>query len=564
MAPLSFIAPSLPLYRLHTLEQQTRPRRRSASRATCSIADSQYDIITIGSGLGSLTSALLLSPSLSCLVLESHTVPGGAAHSFTRRTPHGKFTFESGPHLFSGLSPPSDNPLSHALQAAGVELPVIGYDTWGVFIGQDYVPTKVRGDEPFLAGIMSHLGGESAVADMQRLIKVMEPLGKAATAIPPAALRAGDIWGSLKVLGRFLKPEMLANLPYIPQMTKPFGPLLDRTVSDPFARNFVNLLCFLLAGVQAETIPTAEVAFMFREWTSGKGIVLERPVGGASGIVKAMVEGITKNGGVVRTGCHVSRVLVEDGKAVGVKLRNGEKIYARRGIIGGISALDTPKLLQQPSLTGEKAGEMCESFMHLHLAVKLTDEVMRDVAGGKLESNYVSVEDFSKGMECPDNVVLISCPSAIDPDVCPEGWATIHAYTPATEPYEPWSGLEPNSEEYEAYKKERAAVLWRAVDKIFGREIEPYAEIKLIGTPKTHEKYLRRKRGSYGPKVNASSMDLGLPFPGETSIAGFYRVGDGVFPGIGVPAVAASGWIVANGLTEVEEHIEMLRRAGLC
>jgi len=43
-------------------------------------------------------------------------------------------------------------------------------------------------------------------------------------------------------------------------------------------------------------------------------------------------------------------------------------------------------------------------------------------------------------------------PSLLDPSLAPEGRAAIHAYLPATEPYEVWEGLTRGSAEYERLK----------------------------------------------------------------------------------------------------------------
>ncbi len=48
-------------------------------------------------------------------------------------------------------------------------------------------------------------------------------------------------------------------------------------------------------------------------------------------------------------------------------------------------------------------------------------------------------------------------------------------------------------------------------------------------------------------------------FPGNhTLIQGLYRVGDSTMPGIGVPAVAASGILCANTLVGVKQMQELL------
>ena len=76
-----------------------------------------------------------------------------------------------------------------------------------------------------------------------------------------------------------------------------------------------------------------------------------------------------------------------------------------------------------------------------------------------------------------------------------------------------------------------------------------------MGTPLTHERFLRRHGGSYGPAISAGS---GL-FPGpNTPLTGLYCCGDSTFPGIGLPAVAASGMITANTLSPLQKHLQLL------
>ncbi|CAN8064300.1 unnamed protein product [Agarophyton chilense] len=564
------------------LSQGYSTQRRSTGGNRCKLlirsssSNESYDVITIGSGLGGLcASALLSTYNLRTLTLESHTELGGAAHSFSRTTPYGTVTFESGPHLFSGLQFPSDNPMYHVLRAVDAKLDVTGYDAWGVFLPDSYVRTTLRAREPLFEELLNVAGGPTARAEMENLTKVLRPLGVAATLLPPAALRASDIIGSVRVAARYaFSPSSLSHITRIPQLSQPFSTILDRYVSDRFSRNFLNLLCFLLAGATAERVPVAEVAFMFREWLGDETIhgapVLQRPVGGASAIAKSLVEAIENHDGIVQTRTHVSRVMIEEGRAVGVQLKNGRIIRANRAVISNVSALDVNKLLpdwntNDKNYQTEQSGrEMCPSFMHLHVALKLTDDIRSRLPQGNLEPNYVSVEDWGLGMEHPDNVVLISVPSVLDQDMCPVGHAVLHAYTPATEPYEKWRDLEPGTTEYNEYKEKRSRILWKAINRIFGVDVRPNAYVSLVGTPRTHARFLRRRYGSYGPKVDANLRGLGLPFPGSGDYPkGFCCVGDGVFPGVGVPAVAGSAWIVANGIVSVGEQVELLKKIGL-
>ncbi|KAJ1626723.1 hypothetical protein T492DRAFT_201008 [Pavlovales sp. CCMP2436] len=91
------------------------PTRLPASKARATVALSfgavgseSVDVVVIGAGVGGLSCAAMLARyGLDVLVLESHSIAGGAAHGFER----GGFKFDSGPSLFNGMSEPSTNPL---------------------------------------------------------------------------------------------------------------------------------------------------------------------------------------------------------------------------------------------------------------------------------------------------------------------------------------------------------------------------------------------------------------------------------------------------------------------
>ena len=59
----------------------------------------------------------------------------------------------------------------------------------------------------------------------------------------------------------------------------------------------------------------------------------------------------------------------------------------------------------------------------------------------------------------PQSAAFVSMPSLIDPALAPEGCHVIHAYLPATEPYEVWEGVARGTPAYDALKKERVAPL---------------------------------------------------------------------------------------------------------
>ena len=102
----------------------------------------------------------------------------------------------------------------------------------------------------------------------------------------------------------------------------------------------------------------------------------------------------------------------------------------------------------------------------------------------------------------------------------------IHAYGAGNEPYHIWEGMKRNDPEYAALKEERSQVLWRAIESIIP-DVRKRVVLDLVGSPITHERFLRRPRGTYGAATEDYFKD------GSTPISNFVLAGDSIFPGIG-------------------------------
>ena len=520
---------------------------------------SEPDVVVVGSGIGGLCCAALLAKyGQSVVVLESHDAPGGAAHAWVN--PDG-YHFESGPSLYSGMTgKDSTNPLTQVFNALEIDLPCYHYNTWMCHLPEGKFLTEVGAKQ--FCEVLQDLRGDEAVREWKNLQEFMEPLARASVALPPAAFRQ-DL-GALITAGKFLPNAMSSMSPEALKLTGPFSELVKDQVSDPFIKNWLDLLCFLLSGLDASGTIAAEVAFMFNEWYQ-PNCQLDFPVGGSQGMVDALVDGLKKYGGQIRLGAHVEEIMVEDGSARGVrvKYRNGKSgvVRAKRAVVSNASGWNTVDLLPEKEKVKFKeerteSFDHCPSFMHLHAGIDISK------LPNEPEMHHIYVKDWEKGITSPQNCVLVSIASVMDPSLAPPGKHVIHAYTPGNEPYDVWKGLSRGSKEYEELKEERSKVLWEAVGKALCVDNpEELAEVSMIGTPLTHERFLRRKFGTYGPALRA---DTGKTLPlVQTSVKNLICTGDSTFPGIGLPAVAASGMLAANSLTSVWNHLEMLEKIGL-
>lgn len=160
-------------------------------------------------------------------------------------------------------------------------------------------------------------------------------------------------------------------------------------------------------------------------------------------------------------------------------------IRAKKAVVSNASMWDTLKLLPEQLVPKSYSDRInttpqCESFMHLHLGfdakVLVTEFTFlfiyffyyyihsfniefefQDIRSD-LGIHHIVVNDWERGVDADQNVVLISVPSVLSPNLAPLGKHVLHAYLPGTEPFELWEGLDRRSAEYRNLKAQRSEV----------------------------------------------------------------------------------------------------------
>ncbi|KAJ1458090.1 hypothetical protein M885DRAFT_461295 [Pelagophyceae sp. CCMP2097] len=570
------------LWGVNGLLRPVGPAQGRLSARVRALASEEVDVIVIGSGIGGLSCAgLLAAKGRKVTVLEAHYELGGCAHEFAvgldgRTVPSQRllalgseappvFRFEAGPSLYSGLSPAnSPNPLKHVYQMVGEEPEWITYGLWGAHLPEAPEGYELSiGAENFLK-ILETYGGPTAVPDWEKLAEKLRPLAKGVMGLPSTAVR--DDPGIFLTLGLRYPLPFLRVLRDVGEILKPFDmddPSSPYYVEDAFLRNYLDLIAFLLQGLPANQTLTAVIAYMIEDFYR-EGAVMDFPKGGSGGLIDALARGVLKRPGcTIRRSTAVESVVVENGKAVGVKLANGEVVRAK-AVVSNADLFNTFKFVDEGAHAGFDAEReaylapptdggvpLCRSFVHVHLGIELDDET-----ASRLPPQWTVVSSWDD-VTAAGNVVVVSVPSLLDRAMAPKGMHTIHAYCAGSEPFDVWEKYKGDAQnpEYLALKKQRAQPCFDAILKRIP-DLAQRTVVEQIGTPLTHERFLKRHRGNYGLAIPAGTK--GLAFPKVTTpLPGYYRCGDSTTAGIGVPAVASSGAQCANALLSVWEQLEL-------
>ncbi|KZL49248.1 carotene isomerase [Nodularia spumigena CENA596] len=486
-----------------------------------------FDVIVIGSGIGGLVTATqLAAKGAQVLVLERYLIPGGSSGYFERQG----YRFDVGASMIFGFGENgTTNLLTRALDAVNVSQETITDPVQIHYHLPNQLDLKVeRLYEQFLQNLIANFPHEET--GIRRFYDECWKVFNCLNSMDLLSLEEP------RYLLRIFLQHPLACLDLVKYLPQNVGDVARRYIKDPELLKFIDIECYCWSVVNADMTPMINAGMVFSDRHYGG---VNYPKGGVGKIAQKLVEGLEKAGGKIEYQARVTKIITEQGKAVGVQLANG-KVYRSQRIVSNATRWDTfAKLLPVESIQrNEKKWQQnyqkSPSFLSLHIGVEAA------VLPHGTECHHIILENWQQ-MTAPAGTLFVSIPTLLDPDLAPKGYHIIHAFTPHW--IDDWQGLSPS--EYEA-KKETAA--WQIIDRL--EEIFPGLDTGLdyleIGTPRSHQRFLGREDGTYGPIPRRKLRGLlSMPF-NRTAIRGLYCVGDSTFPGQGLNAVAFSGFACAH------------------
>lgn len=497
-----------------------------------------WDVIVIGSGIGGLvTASQLAAKGAKTLVLEQYLIPGGSGGSFRRAG----YTFDVGASMIFGFGEKGHtNLLTRALADVGQRCDTVPDPAQLAYHLPDGLEVAVDRDyERFLADLTALFPHEAR--GIRTFYDTCWQVFRCLDAMPLLSLE--DPAYLAKVFFR----APLACLGLARWLPFNVGDVARAHIRDEQLLRFIDMECFCWSVMSADRTPMINAGMVFSDRHAGG---INYPKGGVGVIAEKLVAGLEAHGGSFRSRSRVRAVLIEDGRAVGVRLATGEEIRARR-VVSNATRWDTfagaaegEGSVARPLVDAEHTPQAeavwrrryrpSSSFLSLHLGIDAA------VVPDGFHCHHLLLERWQE-MEAEQGVIFVSMPTLLDPSLAPPGHHILHTFTPSS--IEGWRGLTPA--EYRAKKQADADRLIQRLETLLpglGAAIRH----REVGTPRSHRRFLGRMGGSYGP-IPALRLPGLLPMPfNRTGLRHLYCVGDSCFPGQGLNAVAFSGFACAH------------------
>ncbi len=389
----------------------------------------RYDAIMIGSGHNALVAAAYLARAgWGVLVLEGNDRPGGLVRTEELTVPgflHD--TYSSAHPLFT--SGPAYAELGPELAAHGLT-----YRNSRYAIGASMPGGRTA---------VFSTNAEENVAEADRLAPGD---GAALTALlEEFAPHAGPVFGLFAA--ELSSPEsarIIHGLMHEDGHYSTFAQSFFRDARDLLEHRFASPVLHGLLAPWALHLGRGPDEANSAFWTvlvllAATGAGMPTPEGGSERLARALAALVEQHGGRVRTGRWVERVLVREGRAVGVCTADGEVFQATRAVVASVNPDQlylkllaheegvVPPLIRQQA-RGYRYGRGC---VQIHLALseppRFDDERLA-VTGqshltGGLDALSRSVNEATRGLIPAEPTISFDTPSAADPTRCPAGAA---------------------------------------------------------------------------------------------------------------------------------------------
>ena len=513
---------------------------RVGKRYRSTRVDADYDVIVIGSGIGGLCSAALLSQmGKKVLVLEQHYTAGGFTHAYEREG----YEWDVGVHYIGDMGRQSQGRGLFDYISGGqlkwAEMDPV-YDR--IILGDEHFDF-VAGKENFKDSLKLQFPDDTVAID--QYVDLVTATTKYMAAV-----------SQTKAL-----PRPLAKLMSLTSKNKFPDYALDSSYNVLKGLTDNEKLIAVLCGQWGDHgCPPKESVFLMHALIAGHyfngGFY---PVGGASKIAETIIPQIQVSGGDVLTYADVQEILVSNVRAIGVKMVDGHCLYAD-SIVSNAGVVNTFTKLLPEAITDkfgyrDRVQSLATSMSHagMYIGLRGTAEELQLPKTNLwiyLDQHHDdNVAALRKDPSAPLPLVYVSFPSAKDPDFQRRhpGRSTIEIVIGPCdfEQYRQWADKTwgKRGDDYEALKADLSermlAALYKQLPHLRGKI--DYSE---VSTPLSTSHFCRYKQGeAYGLAHTKARFEQDWLTP-KTRVQGLYLTGQDLIS-CGVVGALMAGMVTA-------------------
>jgi len=500
-------------------------------------------IIIIGSGFGGLAEAIRLQArGFDVTILEKNAMTGGHAYQFKKNG----YTFDMGPSLIT-----APDIIKAVFRAAGKDiedyLELIRLDPYYRIYFHDGTHLDYSGDSRAMKAQMAAFNADDAknydrfMRDCRNIYEAVIVDGLGAT--PFLSLKT-----MLHFIPRALKLKAIA----------PGHAFVKRYFKDPRHR-FTFSFHPLFIGGNPFRAPSVYLMIPYLE--KAGGVWFTR--GGMYSLVQAFARVFEELGGMIETNAEVREIVVQNGRAVGVRA-NG-KFHRAAAVVSNADWAHTQRELIKPehrrkwtNRRAEKMDYSMSAFLlylgvrkkypqlqhHTIILAERYKELIRDIFDRKILS-----DDFS---------MYLHAPTKTDPAMAPQGCESLYVLVPV-----------PNLSgkiDWRNVTKPFAEKILKFLEENFGlQDLRANLDVLEIFTPEN----FKQQRNSYlgtpwGLEPKLTQTAYFRPHNRSEEIKNLYFAGAGTHPGAGLPGVlltaeATEKLVIADlGLPQSHEMVNAL------
>ncbi len=486
----------------------------------------EKSIVIVGAGIAGLsTGCYARMNGYKTTIFEMNSIPGGLCTAWKRKG----YTFDISMHFLAGSKSGTLHPMWRELGV--IRDQEFHYHDEMLRVESSSKSLNICTDPGRLEEQMLALSPADA-----RLSKEFVRLATGRDTGSVMQLKPAELAGPLDTLKR-----LAAILPLLGVFRK-YGKMtiqeFAQRFQDPFLRDAVRFFIDL-PGWPMPRFPMVGVAGILRFSVTEGGF----PLGGSQGVVFRMAEHFQRLGGEIHYNSRVKDVIVENDRAVGIRLED-----APTGVGGSehradivVWAADGHTLIFD-ILGGRYLDDRVRSIYSDWVPVQSPIHVMLGVARDLSKEPHLIAFEAENPVTIAgeEHRWLLFRHHCFDPSMAPPGKSVAQVWYATS--YDYWEELARDRERYDEEKKRIAEFTISELDKRWPG-FRSQIEVVDVSTPTTYVRYTGNWKGSpdgwYMTPENL--MDIMRPLRSLPGLSGLHMVGQWTLPYAGTPGSAFSG-----------------------